>query len=95
VTLPWLTSETLCAVRLSASYLNTPGDIDNVGQAVGYPEWWLEAVGFGRFPEPSPSACAAPAARGGGGGAAPAAGLEAQLAALRAQVQRLGEEPVA
>jgi len=35
----------------------TPGDISKVGHPVGYPKWWLKAVGFASFPVASPTVC--------------------------------------
>ena len=34
-----------------------PGDINAVGKPVGYPKWWLKAVGFDQFPKESPKLC--------------------------------------
>lgn len=37
--------------RFNDGYINSP----DVGQIVGYPSWWLERVGYTKFPEPPPA----------------------------------------
>ena len=91
----WRSLGDFLVTKYNNGYVNTPGDIENVGTPVGYPTWWLEAVGFGRFPEQSPTKCKAAkphAAVASGDGDA---GADKKLRLLREQVRQLGAVPAA
>ena len=85
--------------KYNNGYINTPGDINNVGQEVGYPVWWLKAVGYERFPTLSPTVCEpAPPSSSPYPSQEAEAGAQRQrqqLEVLRAQLGRLGATPEA
>ena len=56
--LAWSSFSDLLITKYKDGFVDTiPGDIHAVGTPVGYPKWWLSAVGFENFPKESPTIC--------------------------------------
>jgi dipeptidase len=56
--LTWLQLADDLVTKYKDGFVDTkPGDISKVGHPVGYPTWWLRAVGFPSFPAASPTTC--------------------------------------
>jgi len=71
----------------------TPGKISAVGTPVGYPSWWLHAVGFDKFPKMSPMVCGSGGSGSGGEGGSGGGGQANQeLVELRRKVLLLENE---
>jgi hypothetical protein len=89
----WTALTEFLITKYNDGFINTPGDISRVGRPAGYPAWWLKAVGYGRFPQPSPETCAAPAGAADEGGAAEVGALRRRVALLERQLEGLGLTP--